>query len=248
MTKPSLLQHPQLDGSSFEWQGNSTGILLFHGFTATTVEVRLMAKFLLDMGYTVKGPLLPGHGHSPQEMNQVSCNDWLNCAEENYSDLKNKCKNVFVLGESMGGLLALSLCIHHPEIAGAMVFAPALKVPGLGQSEFFWPFKEYIWKKNIDESMDWQGFNVVPLHAAAQMVKLQRVIRRELNKVITPMILFQGKLDKTIDMLSPVKVLETINSNEKELIWLEESRHCILLDQQLADAEALCLDFIMSHS
>lgn len=248
MATNSLFQHPLLDGSSFEWKGNSTGILLFHGFTATTVEVRLMAQFLLDMGFTVQGPLLPGHGHTPEEMNQVSWNDWVKCAENAYTNLFTECDKIFVLGESMGGLVALSLCIAHPEIAGAMLFAPALKVPGLGQSELFWPFKKYIWKKNIDESMDWQGFNVIPLHAAAQMVKFQRYIRHKLLSITNPTLIFQGKLDKTIDVMSSVDVLETIHSSEKELIWLEESTHCILLDQQLPDTEILCLEFIKAHS
>ncbi len=248
MNPHNLFQHADLDGSSFEWPGNSTGILLFHGFTATTVEVRLMAKFLSDLGYTVKGPLLPGHGKTIDEMNRYSWKDLVNCAEESYQNLKSKCDRVFVMGESMGGLLCLSLCSDHPEISGAMLFAPALIVKGISRAEWLWPLKSYLWKKNIDETMEWQGFNVVPLHAAAQLSKLQRYIRRRLDRVINPMIIFQGRLDKSIDQMSSVEVLESINSSEKELIWLEDSSHCILLDRQLPDAEEICWEFIKTHS
>lgn len=148
----------------------------------------------------------------------------------------------------MGGLLSLALSIRHPEIAGMMVFSPALIVPGLSKAEWLWPFKNYIWKKNIDETMEWQGFNVVPLHAAAQLSKLQRKIRRNLYKVTVPTLVFQGKLDRSIDPMSSVKVLETISSEEKELIWLENSTHCILLDNQLPDVEEICLRFIQTHT
>jgi carboxylesterase len=247
MTTPSIFQHAELDGSSFFWKGNGIGILLFHGFTATTVEVRPMAHFLHDFGYTVASPLLPGHGHSPEEMNRVIYQDWLNCAEENYQELSHECDRVFVLGESMGGLLSIMLSTAHPEIAGTLLFAPALKVPNLGKAALIWPFKPYLLKHNIDETMEWQGFNVIPLHAAAQLLKLQRKVRRSLSKMTTPTIIFQGKLDRSIDQMSSVLVLEGINSKEKELVLMEESTHCILIDRQLPDAEIACLEFIRAH-
>jgi esterase/lipase len=42
-------------------------------------------------------------------------------------------------------------------------------------------------------------------------------------------------------------VLEGISSKDKELVLMEESSHCILIDQQLPDAEAACLEFIRAH-
>jgi carboxylesterase len=247
MTTPNIVQHTELDGSRIFWKGNSIGILLLHGFTATTVEVRPMAKFLSDFGYTVSAPLLPGHGHTPEEMNRVSWREWVECAEKAYSGLSTDCKKIFILGESMGGLIAMMLSIAHPEIAGIMLFAPALSVPGLAVAEFIWPFKSFIFKKNVDETMEWQGFNVVPLHAAAQLLKLQRRVKRCMEKITNPTIIFQGKLDRSIDLMSSVMVLEGIGSTEKELIWMEESTHCILIDRQLPEAEMACLEFIRAH-
>jgi carboxylesterase len=244
---PNIFQHADLDGSSFYWSGNNTGIILIHGFTATTVEVRPMAKFLNDFGFTVAGPLLPGHGHTPEDMNKVSYSDWINAVEETYQKLASNCEKVFVLGESMGSLLSIMLCVMHPEIAGALLFAPALQVSGIQKALFVWPFKSYVFKKNVDETMEWQGFNVVPLHAAAQLAKLQIKVKHSLSKMTTPTMIFQGRLDHSINPMSSVIVLESINSKEKELIWLEESTHCILLDQQLPDVEVECLDFIRAH-
>jgi len=180
-------------------------------------------------------------------MNQVSFADWIACAEDSYQKLAGQCDKVFVMGESMGGLLSIMLSVAHPEIAGTMLFAPALHVPGLWKSKFFWPFKPYIFKKNADETMEWQGFNVVPLHAAAQLLQLQRKVKQSLSKMVNPTIIFQGKLDRSIDQMSSVMVLEGISSKDKELVLMEESSHCILIDQQLPDAEAACLEFIRAH-
>jgi len=40
----NYMEHPELDGSSFHFQGGKTGFLLLHGFTATTAEVRPWAS------------------------------------------------------------------------------------------------------------------------------------------------------------------------------------------------------------
>jgi carboxylesterase len=246
-TSPSIFQNPQMDGSTFYWETQKnidTAILLFHGFTATTVEVRLLAKYLFDQGYSVAGPLLSGHGTSPGDLNSVSWHDWIDTAEESYKNLRNRYKNVFVIGESMGALLSLWLAAAHPEIAGMALFAPALWIPGLWQSNIFWPFKKIIFKKNTDESMPWQGYNVIPLHAASQLNQLQQKLKKKLHLIKVPAIVFQGKLDQTINPISSVIIMERIGSKKKELVWLEESPHCILLGKQLPDVESMVSEFI----
>ena len=249
-SKPPVFQNPNSDGKSFYWEGkpeNKTAILLFHGFTATTVEVREMAKFLNETGYTVSGPLLPGHGVSPDDLNLVKYQDWINAAERSYLELTKKYENVVVLGESMGGLLTLWLGSVHLEIKGILLFAPALKIPRLWQANLVGPFIKYIYKKNIDLSSPWQGFNVVPMKAAAQLYRLQNKIKGKLSNIKIPMIVFQGKLDTTIDPISSVEVLEQVGAEEKELVWLEDSTHCILMDKQMDLVKKMSLDFIRKH-
>jgi carboxylesterase len=246
-TKPNIFQHAELDGSPFHWKGNDTGILLTHGFTATSVEVRQMAEFLHAQGFTVAGPLLPGHGKTIDDMNSVSWHDWVNEVENFYLQIAKECERVFVIGESMGALLSIEVSVRHPEIAGAMLFSPALIVPKLWITGWIWPFRSFMYKKNVDESMPWQGFNVVPLHAANQLLKLQRYVKGILHNMAIPTLVFQGKLDRSINPLSSIEILEGISAEDKELIWLKESTHCILLDVQLPEVEEICLKFIQDH-
>lgn len=246
--KPPIFQNPQSEGGSFFWEGdpkNNTAILLFHGFTATTVEVRPFAMFLNQQGFSVAGPLLPGHGVSPDELNQVSYKDWIECAKSAYLDLASKYKKVIVVGESMGGLLTLWLGAHFPEICGLLVYAPALRIPRLWQANLVWPYVKYLYKKNIDLETDWQGFNVVPMKAASQVNQFQSLVKNNLKKVNQPIVIFQGKLDATIDPMSSVEVLKNISSGDKELVWLEEFPHCILLEKQLDVVKKISLETIL---
>lgn len=251
MHKSPIFQNPESDGGSFFWTGKpgqKTAILLFHGFTATTVEVRPMARYLNEQGYTVSGPLLPGHGVSPEELNRTHFKDWIAAAEQAYCELQGKFDHVFIMGESMGGLCALWLASQHPEINGVLVFAPALIIPNLWETRLIWPFIQYKHKTNVDLSSPWQGFNVVPLRAAAQLHKFQQVVRKRLPLIQQPLLVFQGKLDRTINPLSSPEVLEWVSSEESELVWLDESGHCILLDKQMDLVEKLSLEFIQNIS
>jgi alpha-beta hydrolase superfamily lysophospholipase len=119
------IQNPHLDSSPFFLEGGPSGVLLLHGFTATPVEVKLMGQYLHERGYTVSGPLLPGHGTTIEAINVCSWRDWVDHAARAYAELTARCTRVFVGGESLGGLLTLYLGSAYPEIAGLILYAPA---------------------------------------------------------------------------------------------------------------------------
>lgn len=249
MPRPAVYQNPELDGSSFYWENGEIAILCLHGFTATTVDVRRIARIFVDHGFSASGPLLPGHGTLPEDLNRTNWRDWFQTAEKSYLDLQKGHKKVFVLGESLGGLLALHLAVKYPEIAGLMLLAPALIIRKLWLSKFLYPFKEYIYKpyvlkKNSEDTMPWQGYNVIPLKAGASFYDFQQIVKKELEKVMVPALVFQGRNDTTIDPMSSFIVNNEIGSSVKELIWLPDSGHVILLDKQSLEAENACLDFI----
>lgn len=250
MEKREIYQNPQLDGSTFFWKSGDVAVLCLHGFTATTVEVRKMAAFLTSIGYTTYGPLLPGHGTDIEDMLKARWQDWVKTVEESYSMLKNDYKQVFVLGESMGALLALYLCEQHPEIPGTLLFAPALRIRKFILPKLLWPFVKYKFKNysKDGDDMPWQGYDVIPMRPAASLYDFQQIVKKKLSKVTAPVLIFQGKLDTTIDPTGSVTVLENINSTDKELVWLEDSGHVILLDRQLEDAQLLTQDFLARHA
>ena len=124
----SFILNPELEGESFFWKSGETGVLLLHGLTATTAEVRPLAKRLLNEGYTVSGILLPGHGTTPENLSQTDRKDWIKASEEAYNELKRECSSVIVGGESVGALIALRLASDYPEIKGLLLYAPAMSL------------------------------------------------------------------------------------------------------------------------
>lgn len=245
MDRP-VFENPQLEGSSFILQPHpsdkptETAVLLIHGFTSTTVEVRPLAEYLQNSGYTVRAPLLPGHGTKPEDMLSIRCEDWVNTAENAYLDLVKDFSKIVVGGESMGALLALHLAAQHPNISGLVIFAPAIHVSGQWRAPLLAPFikfrPKYYLPKDVKQpepnTLPWQGYNVLPIPAAAQFYELQKLVRHELESIYQPALIFQGKLDGTIDPQGAQIVLEALGSQDKQLVWLEHSGHTLVLGSE----------------
>jgi len=245
------LVNPRLEGDSFLWEGGPVGVLLCHGYTATTAEVRPLARFLHERGYTVSGPLLPGHGTTPQEMNRCRWQTWAEALESAYRDLATRCERVFVGGESMGGLLALYLASQHPAVAGVIAYAAAIKVPPSFFQTLLLPLLAplgIILKKgpSTPSAADarWQGYEHNPLRATQQLFALQAATRARLPAIAQPILIVQGRLDTTISADVPDIIYHSISSTEKYLHWFERSTHCVLLDQEWEDVAALTLRFL----
>jgi carboxylesterase len=238
------LQHPELNGETIFWPGNPVGFLLIHGFTATTTEVRPLAVFLHEHGYTVSAPLLPGHGTTPQELNKKKWTDWVKCVDEAYQQLQKTCRVIFIGGESMGGLLSLYLARKHSDVAGILLYAPALKVLQLGRAQILSLIHDFHWKKGGDQSMPWKGYRVVPLKASRQLYKFQRIVLRVLPNITQPTLIHQGRKDRSLDLRSSILVLNRLGSMDKTLLWFENSQHCILLDREFDQVASASLTFI----
>lgn len=249
MIETRFMRNPHLDGEAFFWQGGPTGILLIHGFTATTTEVRLLGNYLHEHGYTVSGPLLPGHGTTPEEMNSCRWQEWVAAAEAAYRQLASRCERLIIGGESMGAVISLYLASEHPEATGILAYAPAILVPPSRMKmarllSHFVAFRKKPLGPPTAVDPRWKGYGVNPLHAVLQLDQLQRETRKRLRCIHQPLLVVQGRLDQTIDPHAGDIICREVSSELKEFVWLENSTHCVILDCEWDRAAALTLRFI----
>jgi carboxylesterase len=244
------LHNPEIDGSAFFWPAGPVGILLSHGFTATAAEVRPFARQLHERGYTVAGPLLPGHGTSPRDLNRTRWQEWYAAFEASYYLLMDNCQNVIIGGESMGGCLALQHAIQQPKSAGLLLYAPALKLNMTRTDRLrlrlMAPFVLAAPKANMnnDTPHPWQGYRVNPLKATLQLLKLQRVIQPKLARIHQPVLVVQGCLDVPVHPDTPEIITHGVSSEIVEVHWLDHTAHTVILDCELDKVLDLTLAFI----
>ncbi|TFF88882.1 MAG: hypothetical protein EU550_00435, partial [Promethearchaeota archaeon] len=139
----------------------------------------------------------------------------------------------FIGGHSMGGLLAL-IKAKETEVDGIFSISTPIGIRGLGKIEK--PIseikQEYIpidFEMNMIESNNkWVGYKKLPVNVIAKMQELITEMKLALPNIKAPIILFQGKKDKTIKKESMDFIYDKIGSKIKEKVWLENNNHRIL--------------------
>lgn len=223
------------NAAPFYLEGNEEGCLLIHGFTGTPAYLHRLGKDLYKQGYTVNNVLLKGHGTTPEDLEQTNWQDWVSSVEEGYIKLRKKCNRVYAIGLSMGGLLALDLAEKGmvdkivPIATPIRIFDPLAK---------YSPILKYIkrfkkWKSSSNQGQPQLqltnvkplAYDVVPLASVHQLMKLMKGVEADLPKVTCPSLIMQPLLDRTVKPISAEMIYHQIASMEKEIVWLEHSRH-----------------------
>ena len=119
---------PVMPGAEpFFHSGGSTGVLLCHGFTGTPASLRPWADYLAAAGLTVSLPRLPGHGTTWQDMAHTRWEDWYAEVDRAYEELRGHTDEIFLMGLSMGGCLALRMAeLRGDGVAGLVLVNPSV--------------------------------------------------------------------------------------------------------------------------
>jgi len=250
-----MTRHSHLDPSPFFLEAGPIGVLLIHGFTGSPPEMRLVGDYLHQRGFTVSGPLLPGHGTTVEDMNRCQWTDWTSHVEEALADLQARCETVFVGGLSMGSLLTLYLAAHHPELHGAILYSPAVVVAD--RLIYLAPILKHLisTKPKSDESdmtdpeadLRLWSYEENPTFAAHELLKLIRRVRRLLPQMTRPLLIIHSTLDQAIHPNSARYTYDRVGSADKELLTLYNSGHCITVDSEWEAVAEKTYEFIQAH-
>lgn len=230
------------DAQPFYFRGNSTGVLVIHGFTGSTQSMLPYGKALAARGYTVLGPRLPGHGTTVEDMALRKYTEWTGEAERALQELCGQCDRVFVTGLSMGGTITLYLAARFAgKVAGIIpVNALVLTEPLLRLT----PILKYLLKTRPGVGSDIKKpegketcYDQVPVAAAFELTRLLKVTRKSLLRVSVPALIIASREDHVVKEPSNAEyIVANLGSKDKKLLWLENSYHVATLDN---DAELI---------
>lgn len=90
-----------------------TGVLCLHGFTGGPYEVKPYVDYLeVNTDWKIVVPTLPGHGET-LELKNLTAETWMMAAEQALRLLQKEVDRVFVVGFSMGGIIAIYLALRY---------------------------------------------------------------------------------------------------------------------------------------
>jgi carboxylesterase len=216
--------------------------------------MRPMGEYLAGKGLTVLGVRLAGHGTSPEDLERTTWQDLVASAEEGLDELRARCERVFVAGLSVGGLLTLHLAARH-AIAGAIVMsAPAylknwqLKVMPIVRRFAKWHHssgKTDLTDPSAQDKMF--SYQRIPVVFGEEVSHLMRRVRSELGLVQVPVLIMQGRCDRTIPADSAQVLFDGLASKDKQIVWWPNSGHAITVDSERQEVWFRSYAFIAAH-
>jgi carboxylesterase len=242
------------DAQPFYFKGNSTGVLVIHGFTGCTQSMLPYGEALAARGYTVLGPRLPGHGTTVEDMAQRKYTEWTGEAERALQELSGQCNRVFVTGLSMGGTITLYLANRFGDkIAGIIpINALALTEPLLRLT----PILKYLLKTRPGVGSDIKKpeakescYDQVSVAAAYELTRLLKAMREGLSRVSVPTLIIASREDHVVkEPANAEYITANLASKDKKILWLENSYHVATLDNDAEPIFEQAAEFIEKHS
>lgn len=224
-------------------------LLVIHGLHEHSGRYQHLGKYFADKGYAVYGLDFLGHGKSDGVRSFINSFDdftlnllaFVEMVRGWHPDVP-----VFLMGHSLGGLIASVFLLDHQELAqGAVLSGPLVKVPAyvtpltikIGQLLSSWLPKFRILAIDIEGiSQDpavVQSYRTDPLVFTGKMTAR---ISGEMNKAITrlaeqgsaiqvPLLLLHGSLDRLCDPAWSAYLRDLVSSPDKQMIIYEGFYH-----------------------
>lgn len=216
------------------------GVYIIHGFTNTTYEIKELAVYLSKQGFYTVANNLPGHGTTIEDCNRCKYTDWLESVEQGIAEITSRCDNVYIIGISMGSVLALQAASIFP--VNAAVFASTalefkdyigvnLLIPLVYR---FYPYRPKI-KTVAIKDVEFFGYDYWPTSAVNEMRKMAKKTRKILHEVTCPALVIHSRKDLLSPQSNISLVYDNISSNYKEKFIVEKAGHNLFAENPNQD-------------
>ncbi len=244
-------------------EDTDTIIVFIHGFLGSPHQFAGLADFVYRLGYACAALLLPGHGGTAKDFAHSSQNQWTEQVHTQVHRYAGLYPNVYLVGHSMGGLLAIneSIC-PKANVKGLILLNTAVKI-GLKSRGSLYSAKNFFSRNPIYNRIDryYRENNSVKIDNILYMVgwlprvvdltRLSRLAVKNLPKVSVPVLITQSRNDEAVLWRSAETIeKELVNCPYHRLVYFQRSWHCYYFKKekkQLRDEIKCFLDICTGH-
>ncbi|CAM4152007.1 carboxylesterase [Bacillus wiedmannii] len=221
----------------FTFEGGDRAVLLLHGFTGNSADVRMLGRFLEKKGYTCHAPIFKGHGVPPEELVHTGPEDWWQDVMEAYQLLKDKgFEKIAVAGLSLGGVFSLKLGYTVPVLGVVPMCAPMYikseETMYQGILAYAREYKKREQKSPEQIEQEMLEFQQTPMNTLKALQQLIADVRNNVDMIYAPTFVVQARHDEMINTDSANIIYNGVESTLKDIKWYEDSTHVITLDKQ----------------
>ena len=206
-------------------------VLIVHGFVGSLYDNEYLMNYLeYDKNFKVFAKTLPGH-HTNDNYQKSEFTEWIRFMDLWIEEIINHgYKTIYIVGHSMGGVLACYLASKYSEIKKLVLAAPAFKYMTFDEDEF----KLTHALKNSPKLLKYYSKEDIisraiqfPRSVIKEFMKLVDESQELPLKIKCPILIIHGTEDQIVPLKSSKNILEEFTNNNKELMILDNVTHDI---------------------
>jgi carboxylesterase len=227
------------------------GVVCIHGFTGSPYDLRFLAGELERAGFAdVTSPVLPGHLTTVDDLDRTTWADWVDEVERAIDRASPDGAPVLVVGQSLGGLLALDAAARHgaARVARVASLAAPLWLPPLSTrvadlaAARGWRTLPKVGGPDIRDRREARGspsYSKIPVRALGELRAFMREVDGALPRIAQPVLVLHAAHDHTAPVACAQRIAE--RARARRLRILPKSYHLIASDveREIVAAEVI---------
>lgn len=222
-------------------------VLMIHGFAGGTYDEEFLANYLeKDIEFDVYTYTLPGHSHILN--NKSTAKDWIQASEDMVEMLlKNGYREIYVIGHSMGGVIATYLAGKYRQITKVVLIAPAFRYLNFEDNkinlvDLIKQTPEILGQYGKDEVLS--RLTKLPFSTTKEFIKLVEEYQNTPEQVTVPTLIMQGTEDKVVPPTTAQYIYEKLDSIDKKVVYIVGSSHDVLRENKKEEVSHLIESFL----
>jgi carboxylesterase len=226
----------------------NTALLFIHGYSDSPAIFRKMAARLAEMGFTCRAMLRPGCARPLELYEKATREQWLAAVREEVAALHGTHDEVWIVGHSLGGAVAIDYLLGDAEaVDGIVLLAPLIEVssersPVLSAETWYRIGKKMMLFTEIVENPfeveahaeDARGYDMFsrffPRRVYDEIFTVTASIEGREPELDVPILMVLSRNDDIIDSEAAHGYYEGASSKVKRLVWLEDALHLVPID------------------
>lgn len=237
---------------------HAPGVLLLHGGGDTPQVLSDLADHLHAAGFSVRVPLLEGHGRDLRALDRVAAADWHAQVAHELDAMRRSHSWVGVVGLSMGGALAVRAASQRTDIAALVLLAPYVAMPDLvrrlADTSPWWgwlvPYFSSFGSRSIRDQVAAERALGHGILTPAMLRALRDVVDTAwdaLPGVSAPTLVIQSREDNRIAAECAESGFVRLGARDKKFVWTNGAGHVITVDFGFQRVFELTRDWLEVH-
>jgi len=249
------------EGFELRRSTDAPAVLLVHGGGDTPQTLRYLAEYLHARGYSVRVPLLPGHGRTLREFSSVAADQWMQSVRSAYREQIQLHSWVAVAGLSMGGALVAQLAAEQQSIPATILLAPYLAIPRriaiAARLARLWGFAvPYVRaldpaaRRSIQDEREAAHSLAYGVFTPGALRALRLTVARAaraLQSITSPTLMVQSREDNRTSPDAAQAAFDRIGAADKQLVWISGAGHVITVDHGRERVFETVADWLARH-